>query len=501
MNYNKTPITQFFLYALFVLLAAPAFANGVWDGGGDGTSWDDPLNWGDDLEPVATDDVVIPAATTIQVRMAGEVAESITFTDATSILAVISGDLTVDQGTIGDLIDMPLGGTINISSGAMLRLQNGDNGIDANNGATVNNGGQLIFENLDSEALDISGAPLLLTNQAGGTIQGIAPFDIDFIDIAGSAAGTVITNSGTIRVDMNDVGSDFLDVNGQTAIRNEVGGLIDLEDIDDNVFELGASGTTFDNFGTIDVFESGDECFELNDGTRFTNHSSGILRTSEVEDEVFEIEDAMVLNEGTIEVNNIVGTGSVQGTDEVVDILNSNGRFTNNGTITITGVEDQGIIEVDLGVFTNNNVINMGMGFPSAVITDEAIDLDDGGDARFVNTKCAIVNITSTNPIEIGALGQLTNDGILTTVFTGINEIDGIFLNNGLVASPNGIFNSSPNGLTGSGKLEGAPIPATVSLCNMEPIPTMSQWGLFIFALLVLNMSIFFLRRSASILA
>ncbi|MEM6320190.1 MAG: hypothetical protein AAF960_21150 [Bacteroidota bacterium] len=490
MNIKAT--FKYLLFFFLTFLAVPTFANGVWDGGGDGTSWDDRLNWGDDLEPLATDDVTIPAATTIQVRMAGEVAESITFTDATSILAVISGDLTVDQGTVGDLVEMPSGGTINISEGGTLRLQNGDNGIDANNGATVNNGGQLIFDDLDSEAFDINGAPLLLTNQASGTIQGIAPFSSDFIDIASSAAGTSITNAGIIRVDMNDGGTDFMDINGQTTIRNDAGALMDLDDIDDDVFNLGGDGTTFDNFGTIDVFESDDECFELSNGTRLTNHSSGIIRTSEVEDELFEIANAQVTNEGLIEVNNIVGTGSLEGTDEVVDILNSNGRFTNNGTITIIGVEDQALIEVDSGVFTNNNVINMGMGFPAAELTDEAIDIDSTG--QFVNTKCAIVNITSTNPIEISAEGQLTNDGIITTVFTGTNEIDGVFLNNGLVASPNGVFNSSPNGLTGSGKLQGSLIPATVSLCFI-PVPTMSQWGLLIFGLLLLNMSLLLIRR------
>ena len=81
-------------------------------------------------------------------RVAGEVAQSIDFTDATSILTILSGDLTLDEGTTGDLIDMPSGGTINISSGGTLRLQNGDNGIDGRD-IIVNNSGQLIFDDLD----------------------------------------------------------------------------------------------------------------------------------------------------------------------------------------------------------------------------------------------------------------------------------------------------------------------------------------------------------------
>ena len=242
------------------------------------------------MEPLATDDVTIPANTTIQISMAGEVAESIDFTDATSILTILSGDLTVDQGTFGDLIDMPNGGTINISSGGILRLQNGDSGIDGGD-ITINNSGQLIFENLDSEAFDIDSDPMILTNQASGLIQGIAPFSTDFLDIGSSADGSVIDNFGQIMVNMNDVGTDFFDINGVTTIRNNVGALIDIDDVDDNVFDFGtiASGTTFDNFGTIDIFESGDEGFELESGITVTNHPSGIIRTSEIEDELFDI--------------------------------------------------------------------------------------------------------------------------------------------------------------------------------------------------------------------
>lgn len=491
-------------FLLFILFNLPSLqANGTWDGGGDGISWNDPLNWGDDLEPLATDIVTIPANTTIQVSMAGEVAQSIDFTDATSILTILSGDLTLDEGTTGDLIDMPSGGTINISNGGTLRLQNGDNGIDGRD-VIVNNSGQLIFDDLDSEAFDIDSGPMMLTNQASGFIQGIAPFSIDFLDIASSADGSIIDNFGRIVVDMNDGGTDFFDINGVTTIRNNVGALIDIDDVDDNVFDFNtdAGGTTFDNFGTIDIFEAGDEGFELAGGIIVTNHSSGIIRSSEVEDELFDISgNTQIINNGLIEVNNIVGTGSVESTDEIIDIFEAAGRFTNNGTITITGVEDNGIIEIDNGIFTNNGIINMGMGFPSALITDEAILLGGGGDGgsgngQLINTYCGIINITSTNPIEIQSGGKLTNQGIITTVFTGNNEIFGIFDNRteGIVSAPNAGFFSSPRPLIGSGRITAEPIPANVPLCEI-PVPTMGQWALFIFGLLLLNLSLYFLRR------
>lgn len=495
---RKIKFLQLFVFSclLSFININTLLANGVWDGGGDGISWNDPLNWGDDIEPLATDDVTIPAATTIEVRMAGEVAKSIDFDAATSVLTIVSGDLTLDEADSGDLIDMPNGGTINVNLGGTLNLLNGTNGIDAD-GATINVAGRLIFEDMDSEAFDINNAPLFLTIQASGLLQGIATsgsnFSNDFIDIASSADGSIIDNFGTIRVNMNDQGSDFIDVFGSTTIRNNVGALIDLDDIDDNVFEFHDAGSTFDNFGTIDILESGDECFELDENTILTNHSSGIIRTSEVEDEVFELDDdSKVTNNGLIEIKNI--SGAPESTDEAIDLFDPGTVFLNNGSILIVGIENEAIIEVDEGTFTNTGVINMGMDLSEASINDEAIDIGNEMDAHFINEKCGIINITSTNPIEIGTDGRLTNDGIITTVFTGNNPVDGTFTNNGLLASPGGNFMST-NPVVGAGTIAGAPIPAIVSLCFVEPIPTMGQWGLLIFCLLIMNMSVFLIHR------
>src|SRR3954469_9828833 len=49
----------------------PAIANGIWDGGGDGISWSNPLNWSNDVLPSANDDVMINAANVTVVHDTG----------------------------------------------------------------------------------------------------------------------------------------------------------------------------------------------------------------------------------------------------------------------------------------------------------------------------------------------------------------------------------------------------------------------------------------------
>ena len=49
--------------SVFVLgvMAMPVLAQVTWDGGGDGTSWDDPENWSEDALPTSSDDVIVNA--------------------------------------------------------------------------------------------------------------------------------------------------------------------------------------------------------------------------------------------------------------------------------------------------------------------------------------------------------------------------------------------------------------------------------------------------------
>ena len=55
------PVTGIVL-ALISSLVAVAASTVTWDGGGDGRTWSDPMNWDGDYVPARTNDVVIPAS-------------------------------------------------------------------------------------------------------------------------------------------------------------------------------------------------------------------------------------------------------------------------------------------------------------------------------------------------------------------------------------------------------------------------------------------------------
>ena len=55
----------YFLSVWIPIWRARAAATIIWDGGGDGTSWSDGLNWDTDVPPVPADDVLIDTSSTV----------------------------------------------------------------------------------------------------------------------------------------------------------------------------------------------------------------------------------------------------------------------------------------------------------------------------------------------------------------------------------------------------------------------------------------------------
>lgn len=101
-----------------LLLATPAVTHAqlTWDGGGDGSSWGDPLNWSSDTVPTGGDDVVLDGGVTVTLDIPAQTAD-LTLDDATLQGA---SDLTVTG-----LLDWRLGehagtGTWTVTGSALL---------------------------------------------------------------------------------------------------------------------------------------------------------------------------------------------------------------------------------------------------------------------------------------------------------------------------------------------------------------------------------------------
>ena len=88
-----------------------------WDGGGDGVSWHDPLNWDGDILPTAGDDVSIDVAENAALAFTSSAgAVAINSLQIAEAIAFTGGSLTVAT-------DAALTGSAVISAGGNLRCQ------------------------------------------------------------------------------------------------------------------------------------------------------------------------------------------------------------------------------------------------------------------------------------------------------------------------------------------------------------------------------------------
>jgi len=175
-----------------------------WDGGGDGMSWDDPLNWQGDLVPVPADDVVLDNSiftTYYEVNLpAGAVTvfvNSLTITPGIgeNILLTIPAANTASPGLSvtgpGDALILDNGAILTNSTGTAA----GGAGLSITNTFRINNGGHYIHNNIRANTSITS-----QLSTAAGTELGIFEYDVPstaIYNIAGASQhyGTLILSS------------------------------------------------------------------------------------------------------------------------------------------------------------------------------------------------------------------------------------------------------------------------------------------------------------------
>src|ERR1051325_7385805 len=134
-----------------------------WKTGVSGT-WTDAANWTPTAVPGAGDDVLIGAAGSYLIDVAGATVNSISLNDSAATL-LSSGTLTVNAG-------LALGqGTLDIATGSVIAL-----GPFSNTGTVIDTGSLLLFGHYDAESIEWiggSGGTLELASSlanAGGTL-------------------------------------------------------------------------------------------------------------------------------------------------------------------------------------------------------------------------------------------------------------------------------------------------------------------------------------------
>lgn len=408
----------------------------TWTGDGDGINWTDPANWETNTIPSENDLVRICGATTrVQINAAGQVAQEVKLKDGAK-LEIIIGDLTLSNAACCG-INMTGDDSLYIAEGAELILTDLIYGFDIYQEGTTspsviqNEGTIHIGPYIEEEGFDVYGdGRLKLINEASGQIIG-DKIEGNFFKVSSSAASnSEIINHGNIDVHLF-AKSAFL-LNNQA---------------------------TMHNYGTI-MADSSDlfPVIDLEGNSIMRNHSTGKIDLSDFNNAGINLDESSTFtNDGVIEMEDSAG-GFITG-EEGIDLDDNLSQFINNGSIQIIGLEGDASIET-AGIFENHGKILLSSG----QIGDEIIKVRNGGQLN--NDICGIINIASTHAIKNE--GDFSNNGILTTVFTGDNINNGNFLNHGTISTIDGLFQVIGNALTGAGTITTGPIPALDGTCDTD---------------------------------
>lgn len=261
-----------------------------------------------------------------------------------------------------------------------------------------------------------------------------------------------------------------------------------------NVDETGAK---VDNYGNITIDGNGastpSEGIEIDEGTFFNNYETAVLDIKNTQNEVF-------CSEGTVVNDGLINLETNSNNNDGLEI--DDAPFTNNGvlTILINGLSGSAI-DID-NPLINNGLINI-TGNNSL---NESILIRDNG--SITNSACAVINNAIDNQIQIDLGGSFTNSGLFADGFSGIHQNNGVFTNDEEIRTANGTFSTAPNVVTGNGQIIVGTF-TNQSLCFVTPpvdqaaivpVPTLSEWGLVILGLIVLNLGVLFLKRLETII-
>ncbi|MCG7504043.1 hypothetical protein L4923_03330 [Mesorhizobium sp. IRAMC:0171] len=378
-----------------------AHAQQRWDGDGS-SDWGTAGNWDGGGVPVSSSNVRIDASgSTFQPTIVD--ARTIRSLDMRSGTLSISGtaaSLAVDSFFGGGTVDVT-GGTINILDGGSLSAERG---ISIDGGGTVNVGTN---SELDADVTSegtFSNAGTVMGNLEvnGGTVTNLA---------SGELHGDVTINGGELINDNRIFGTLTIN-NGGTATNNEtVSGLVTVEEGGalTNTTGSGLNGGLV-NSGTSINHRGGTITTVVNTDGTFTN--AGTVT------ETLEVNGGIVTNLGTGELH---GAVTVNGGELINDnrifgtlTINNGGTATNNETVGgLVTVEEGGALTNTTGSGLNGGLVNSGT----------SINHQGGTITTIVNTDGTFSNAgTVTETLEV-------NGGIVTNLGTG--ELHGAVTVNG----------------------------------------------------------------------
>lgn len=302
-----------------------------------------------------------------------------------------------------------------------------------------------------------------------------------------------IVPTATTDVLVNAAGSDITIPNGVNAVcrsviifdgtltLNETATLTISNSISGNGFGLQVGGAqvgtgNFINHGNTSVINPQSSAMRMTFNCNFHNTATG---TFSVDGGSYGFDGldlgGTILNEGTFNITNtsLAGLRNVNGSTSAASTITN----ATTGTINISNTGSAGIFLRNGNIFENNGSVNLGTG-----IGGVGVWLQENG--FFNNTSTGQVNIMDAgvgNPgssIGIGVTGGagylFTNDGFLCI---DENNVTDELIASAVTFTNNGVYNTS-----GCSPSTGA----------YYAIPTMGEWSLIIFGLIILSLGVMY---------
>lgn len=411
--------------ALLFSLSATILSAQTWDGGGDGTSWEDPLNW--DGNAIPTSSVTINSASVVNIDSSVSNINGLYIQD-NAILNINSGGV-LTAGTGGGAVAPSSGAVINVDGGTLNVYTNyiadfgGGNGggsMNIINGGIVNHEGFqfLVGDGYSPGFLKISGTGSALNLQSNmfsgnGSMQ-ITLSDGGVIDMTNVAAGNRViglfnggsrdpNNACVLNIGEGGAAGNFVNVEEITAsnFNGVQDGIVNFNHNESNyLFSIAMTDSNAANQRiNVNHVGSGKTVFTTDQAyTGTTTVSNGILQLGNG-GTTGSVVSSVVLSGGTLAINRsdnvILGTGII-------------GGISGTGTIRQSGT---GVLAV---TDTVAGSINAGFEISSGTLkyTASSSATISNGTRILSGATNAVLDVSDVNVVNMSSL-VMNGDGTL----------------------------------------------------------------------------------------
>lgn len=404
-----------------------------WDGGGDGVSWQDAVNWSGDVLPGTTDDVVIAGAGSVTYSSGASTVQSLS-TDRT--LQITGGSLTTGTLQVNTAISVDSSATLTVSTSTTNQGTISSAGT-LKLGATINNTGSIQITagttTIGKKGSTWSNAGTI--ELQGGILQLAGNLSQSHLDTYTRTGGTVIV-FGTFTGDMNLTAS--------------TGSVILIGTLKDSQYSATPGvQLSIDNGAIIDNVT-------LNSDVVATTSSPLVRNGLTLHNAVFKLDTAVLDFEGA---QSVLGTGEFTS----IGVLGSTIRsITRGATLTVgAGILLHGPSDLALGATNTGQFVNQGT--INADAAGKTVTLGKGFH-NAGNVVASLGNIFFSDPY--------TQDSGQTIVHSGSTFGFGttaITLNGGILAGDGIVKGNVTNGADVAPGIDGAGVLTIVGNYTQSP--------------------------------